>query len=344
MTSSSRSRSNEDDVLFFPDVLTERSAAVAAPTARKDYHYDDDDDENDDQDDGAALASDAFFELANSPLVGYRISPEKRIVVRQNSSIQRHTGGIVWETSYLLASYMLDRFGMQQRPSPSSPSPTSTRTSRPLGKALEIGAGCGMLGLVLAASGLAHNVVLTETTDVIADLTANVQRNISTSAVSPYTTISRLLRWDALEEDVMNDEQSLLRPHTFDTIVGTDVVFTPSLVRPLLSCLALMAHVDTRIYLCLQIRCADSHALLLKKASRFGLRVEDCSDVLRDMPSCSWGLGMECKLLRLVVKKRLKDSVIIKRGKKGEKKGRSSKRSAAEVGKDGKGKKKKRKR
>jgi len=333
MTSSSRS--NEDDVLFFPDVLTERSAAVAAPTARKDYHYDDDDDENDDQDDGAALASDAFFELANSPLVGYRVSSEKRIVVRQNSSIQRHTGGIVWETSYLLASYMLDRFGSTT----TSPSPTCVSTSRPLGKVLEIGAGCGMLGLVLAASGLAHNVVLTETTDVIADLTANVQRNISTSAVSPDTTTTRLLRWDALEEDVMNDEQSLLRPHTFDTIVGTDVVFTPSLVRPLLSCLALMAHIDTSIYLCLQIRCADSHALLLKKASRFGIGVEDCSDVLRDMPSCSWGLGMECKLLRLVVKKRLEDSVIIKRGKKGDKKGRSSKRSA-DVGKDGKGKKK----
>ena len=77
-----------------------------------------------------------------------------------------------------------------------------------------------------------------------------------------------------------------------------------------------MSHKDTMIYLCLQIRCADSHALLLKAASKFGLKVEDCSDEMKGIPSCAWGLGMECKMMRVVVNKILRDSAVIKRGKR----------------------------
>ena len=300
-----------------------------------------------------------FFELANASEVAYRLmsAGESRgitsrssdgaketdggfeykdqvIRVRQNSSVQEHTGGIVWETSYLLASFLLERhFGPNQRlcQRANRPSANTSAQPSPLGKVLEIGSGCGMLGLVLAASGLASSVILTECTEVMDDLRSNVERNIVAEdiSLSPDIVSVKQLRWDRLEEDVAlsrkNTQESAksnsrsvcqLQPHSFDTIVGTDVVFTSALVRPLLACLALLAHPRTNIYLCLQVRCADSHALLLKKASKFGLRVEDCTEVaFRDeCPSCSWGVDMECKLLHVTVKKTKKDSAILKRG------------------------------
>ena len=312
--------------------------------------------------------SEVFFELANAPIVGYKLSSqssspgqsrapaweceeigddespnnneeEQIITVRQNSSVQEHTGGIVWETSYLLASYLLERFrdDDRQKRIPAQHSATVGRSADsppPLGKVLEIGSGCGMLGLVLAASGLSSSVILTECSEVMDDLRSNVQRNIDvrSNLLSRDVVSAKLLRWDCLEEDIagfddiQNDaknsgKESLhLRPHSFDTIVGTDVVFTPTLVRPLLACLALMAHKHTNIYLCLQVRCADSHALLLKKAPKFGLRVKDCSHkaFVEECPSaCSWGIDMECKLLHITVKKTKKDSALLKKGKSG---------------------------
>ena len=295
--------------------------------------------------------SEIFFELANASEVAYRLSSsndgakeeadgrsvcqkDQIITVRQNSSVQEHTGGIVWETSYLLASYLLERdYVPNQRlcQRANRPSANTSTQPSPLGKVLEIGAGCGMLGLVLAASGLASSVILTECTEVMDDLRSNVARNIvaSDNSLSPDIVSAKQLRWDRLEEDVALSHKnaqggaksnsksvSQLQPHSFDTICGTDVVFTPTLVRPLLACLALLAHQRTNIYLCLQVRCADSHALLLKKASKFGLRVEDCTHVAfsAECPSCSWGVDMECKLLHVTVKKTKKDSVILKRG------------------------------
>ena len=311
--------------------------------------------------------SEVFFELANAPVVGYKLSSQSSpggqsrasasegiggdespnnneedqiITVRQNGSVKEHTGGIVWETSYLLASYLLERYrgdNQQQKRKPACTAATGSSNSRPsppLGKVLEIGSGCGMLGLVLGASGLSSSVVLTECSEVMDDLRSNVQRNIDAegNSLSKDVVSAQLLRWDCLEEDIagfddiQNDakndlKESLhLRPHSFDTIVGTDVVFSPTLVRPLLACLALMAHKHTNIYLCLQVRCADSHALLLKKAPKFGLRVKDCSNkaFVEECPSaCSWGIDMECKLLHITVKKTKKDSALLKKGKSG---------------------------
>ena len=304
--------------------------------------------------------SEIFFELANASKIRYRLQSagesrsitsrssdgaketdgglecqDQIITVRQNSSVQEHTGGIIWETSYLLASYLLERYQgpnqQQPRRRANRPSANAGTQPSPLGKVLEIGAGCGMLGLVLAASGLASSVILTECTEVMDDLRSNVERNIvaEDNSLSPDMVSAKQLRWDRLEEDVAlsyknaqggaksnSRSVSQLQPHSFDTICGTDVVFTPNLVRPLLACLALLAHQRTNIYLCLQVRCADSHALLLKKASKFGLRVEDCTNVAfsDECPSCSWGVDMECKLLHVTVKKTKKDSVILKKG------------------------------
>ena len=341
-----------ENITCFPDVLTKYI------------------DNANNSDKEASDVSEVFFELANAPIVGYKLSNQSSagqsrapssgrngddkttqfgddqiITVRQNSSVQEHTGGIVWETSYLLASYLLERHRGDDQRQKRKPPQNSASIGRsadnspppPLGKVLEIGSGCGMLGLVLAASGLSSSVILTECSEVMDDLRSNVQRNIDAKANSLCKDVvsAQLLRWDCLEEDIAgtddantnakNDskESLQLRPHSFDTIVGTDVVFTPTLVRPLLACLALMAHKHTNIYLCLQVRCADSHDLLLEKASKFGLKVKDCSHkaFMEECPSaCSWGIDMECKLLHITIKKTKKDSVLLKKGRAGDNK------------------------
>lgn len=225
----------------------------------------------------------AFFELANVNLVGYRIveaqmqkpSSAKKsteIVVQQDTSAcGQHTGGIVWETAYLLLNFLLSR-------------------RKKLGNVLEVGAGCGMLGQVLAASGWARKVVLTETDKVMENLLENIKRNPTKKVLGVQ------LDWNHVERHAKN---ASLKPHSFDAIVGTDVIFTPSLVKPLLQTLQYMSHENTVVYLCLQVRCPDSHALFLETASQYDWEIQDVSSELASIPDCAWGLQMECFLLRM---------------------------------------------
>ena len=128
------------------------------------------------------------------------------------------------------------------------------------------------------------------------------------------------MRWDHLNTDIQASAESSstttdsshdIKPHSFDTILGTDVVFSPSLVRPLLKTIAKMARKrksyqrrNTLFHLCLQIRCNDSHALLFSEAGRYGLEVMDRSEEL-NIGNCVWGLEFECMLLQMnVVKKK----------------------------------------
>ena len=288
--------------------------------------------------------AESLFEIANAPYAGFRVQRPRHcrrviqgsrdehsndsveVVVRQDSAVQKHTGGIVWETSYLLATYLIMRYNEISGDNADRDS-GKPRRSRPLGRVLEVGAGTGLLGLVLAASGLCRGaVVLTEAEECMRALRANVERNIKgfvtkencssddsgckdgvshlhsqwAPCLKPGRAVVRRLRWDKLQSDV-KDGGDDLRPGSFDTIFGTDVVFTPELVRPLLDTLATMANANTLVYLCLQERCADSHALLLRAAIEFGFDIEDVTDELRCLPECQWGLELECKLLRLIL-------------------------------------------
>ena len=221
------------------------------------------------EDDGNDAAS-VFFELANAELIGYRVANDSSsaneddamVIIKQHSDAKAHTGGIIWETSYLLANFLLSKFG-----SNIDKNNADGKRNYPLGKTLEIGAGCGMLGLILATTKLASRVVMTEAAEVMDILTENVDQNVaesqatsndsgsdddgSSNAKGIYGTIHRptcpkecvsvrRLRWDCLEEDVLAvadnslAQENDLNPNSFDTIVGTDVVFSPSLVCPLL--------------------------------------------------------------------------------------------------------------
>jgi hypothetical protein len=158
---------------------------------------------------------------------------------------------------------------------------------------------CGLLGLVLAASQLATQVVLTDTNSHHNNLQANIAYNIHIPYIRERCQAA-VLDWQTCQSDVQS-APDVLQPHTMDTIVGTDVVFTPKLVEPLLQTFQLMAHLKTIIYLCVPVRCIDAYQLIFTRASHFDLEVADISQELSSSTSCSWGLLMECRLLKLSV-------------------------------------------
>jgi len=296
-----------DTCLYFQDVLKQYLHPNNSCRDREPDATVDDKEEN---------ISLAFFELANSPRVGFRTnfqdgvssnnsashgssSASSAIVVYQDTSAcEKHTGGIVWETSYLLLQYLL-------------------AAKSELGITLEVGAGCGLLGQVLAAhNGLCEKVVMTETEEVMDNLKANVERNqrnqekdngekdISLKKKKKksarVTTLEvEQLDWEHVERDVQRAAH--LEPHSCDTIVGTDVIFSPKLVEPLLKTLRYMSHSRTNIYLCLQERCAVSHQLLLEKAPVYGFDMSEITDELSSIPSCRWGQSLECRVFHIVL-------------------------------------------
>lgn len=232
-----------------------------------------------------------FFELANAPTIGYRLDDNVLIRIHQNSEAQTHTGGVVWETSYLLLGYLL-----QQQ-------------EQILGRiVVEVGAGCGLLGIALAVANKAsERVVVTEVDQVLPLLSKNVQAN------QPFLSTSRSSRLDVYPLDwthfARDSAAAGLEPHSVDTIVGTDVVFSTALVEPLWQTLQYLSHRDTVIYLCLQVRCAAAHELLLSKVADYGfdMRTLGANDEDQDaLPR--WAHQMECFLFCITPTQTIVDS------------------------------------
>mmetsp|Transcript_26996 Transcript_26996/g.63383 ORF Transcript_26996/g.63383 Transcript_26996/m.63383 type:complete len:393 (-) Transcript_26996:365-1543(-) len=341
---------NGDSILCFQDVWEEYCSKGIL------------EDEDDTMD---ARISNVFFELANAPSVSYRLDGaislsrshpplsklgdlddtdttkairdaigkkgtntrldgNNTIVIHQDvlGAAQNHTGGIVWETSYLLLNYLLssnDWLG------------TCSKPFTPI-TMLEIGAGCGMLGLALHKAfelgvlernndGNGHNasgvlsssrVILTETNEVIENLRGNLELNYPSPSseettekpppVSKNQVSVEQLDWTRFQEDCA---LAKINAHSIDCIVGTDVVFSTRFVLPMLETLRFLSHSRTVIYLCLQERCRDSHRLLLQEATGYGFRVDDISETVyqdeRLARFCSFGRALECKLFRFTV-------------------------------------------
>jgi hypothetical protein len=266
------------------------------------------------------------------------------IVIRQDVSgaAQTHTGGIVWETSYLLLNFLLSSNGWL------SISKDSTIT------VLEIGAGCGLLGLslhrafalgILGETTLSSRVVVTETREVLDNLKRNLEANFptrsdgdegltaTTATIGPpaHQLSVEELDWTRFGDDCAKAD---IKAGSVDCIFGTDVVFSTRFVKPMLETMAFLSHPSTVVYLCLQERCKDAHELLLSMASSHGFCIEDVSKAVYEdealAESCGFGNLLDCKLLKFTVMEKEKP------GKKTEKK--AKKKEAKKSKKDKKSK------
>lgn len=250
------------------------------------------------------------------------------IYIRQDmeQACGQHTGGIVWETSYLLLSYLLSLRGGRKEDDTTSTSSGNSKKKYPCGRrVLEVGAGCGLLGLGIYHAQLAQHVILTETESVLPNLQYNVSQNNDDddddetdtpddkkSSKSRRRTQPKgrrslqvaSLDWTRYQKDC---QESQILPHSMDFIVGTDVVFSTRLVGPLLETLRYLSHETTTILLCLQERCPDAHQLLLSSCSNgnhhsYGLSLQDITkQVTTEVPACQWGKDLDCCILKLQV-------------------------------------------
>eukprot|EP01062_Namystynia_karyoxenos_P048010 TRINITY_DN36431_c0_g1_i1.p1 TRINITY_DN36431_c0_g1~~TRINITY_DN36431_c0_g1_i1.p1 ORF type:complete len:361 (+),score=111.17 TRINITY_DN36431_c0_g1_i1:60-1085(+) len=222
-----------------------------------------------DSDDDLGVAG-RLFELANSSAVRFSVGGQSVTVVQQPSV--EGTGGVIWETSYALAIQLAPL--LQQAPGAL--------------RVLEVGAGCGLCGIALARLGA--DVVVTEQESAMGNLGENVRRNAPAGSEAPYRCRPLRLAWGE-ERDIASARA--LGP--FDWIVGTDVVFAKRLVAPLLDTLDALCHGGTTVWLCLQVRCAEAHAELLRQAPRrFSLEQSPLRGARLDFAA-----ELDCMLLRL---------------------------------------------
>jgi predicted nicotinamide N-methyase len=226
---------------------------------------------------GSRDAAEVFFNLANDQRVAYRTASGHLVTVRQDPDVEDSTGGIVWETAYLLATFL------EGRPDNGLPAPQSS--------VLELGAGCGLLGLVLAHNG--SNVVCTEATETLSVLKRNIKANQTAVVAAGGSVQAQKLRWEVPKD------RAALNGAPYDTIVGTDTVFSVDLVEPMLATAASLSHASTKVWLCFQERCAAAHAELLQLAPHYFDLVEDLSPEMHKAPGCQAAEQLDCWLLCL---------------------------------------------
>ena len=259
----------EKQILVFPDVLDK-------------WCRDDDDSED--------VLVEIFFELANADEILYPVRISKTddhgpMKFQQDmSACEQHTGGIIWETSYLLLEYLLEQI-------------SSTKIG--LGRTLELGAGVGFLGQCLVAEKCCHpHLVLTESAEVVKNLHTNVNCNRQIlEKIMDCQVVVHTLDWTRYDEDIQQAE--FIQPSVFDTLLGTDIIFSSHLVEPLLETAAALSHSGTIWYLCVQIRCAAAHELFLEKAPNYGFVITDISHEALRSQRCAWGKALECFLFRI---------------------------------------------
>lgn len=214
-----------------------------------------------------------LFELANIPVVGYRCTskamrtghPETEgmgkareggeeasvVWIRQDPSVVECTGGVLWETAFLLASFLLNDEehspillgqAARARAGAGAGAAAAAGGSVPVPTVLELGAGCGLVGLASAEAGC--TVCTTEAPPAMDNLRYNVQANMDLVDASGGQVSAMPLSWGSAADAaaVRNGYGTA----TFDLIVGTDVVFNVELVAPLLATMREFSHVGTK--------------------------------------------------------------------------------------------------
>ncbi|GMH64297.1 hypothetical protein TrLO_g14603 [Triparma laevis f. longispina] len=173
--------------------------------------------------------SDQFFELANASTVAVA-----DCLISQNNEIENSTGGVIWESAYLLYDYLT-------LTSPSSLNPPFTISNPfPSNSLTVISDGPGLLSICL--SSLFTSVIATEIGGVVPLLELNVKAN----------------KLDQKVKVIEHDWTSPWFHPKSHLVLTTDTLFSSSLVRPLLLTLNSSLLPSGTVYVCSQERCLDS--------------------------------------------------------------------------------------
>ncbi|CAD7940016.1 unnamed protein product [Amoebophrya sp. A120] len=188
----------------------------------------------------------------------------------------QHTGGIVWETSYLLALLLCHRWspsGAGAADGPMYDKKARRKFARPdfPQTILELGSGCGFLGLALAKLFPEAEVLLTEYEPAMENLTKNVAANKAKDDQHRTENLAACKQVDWLKT-----QKNPTEPDTrFQYIVATDVIFDKKLVEPLLKTMFAYSVRSTDVYLCVQERCQAAHEEFLRLRPKYFDRIEE---------------------------------------------------------------------
>jgi predicted nicotinamide N-methyase len=201
----------------------------------------------------------AFFEMANSPIISFRItdsSPSSSTVstsgsnlihIEQKQELENSCGGIVWESAFALAEYLRKQNVFKKN------------KKHKIRDCIDIGAGTGFLGIwvhkqkrIPNIPNIVERTVITDTMECFELMKRNVKRNFSESDESSKTIDVQPLDWTS-EKDL--DALATTGRGKFDLLVATDVIFAERLVEPLIRCLKTLIDPDRGVcYVCAQPR------------------------------------------------------------------------------------------
>jgi hypothetical protein len=112
------------------------------------------------------------------------------------------------------------------------------------------------------------------------------------------------LNWSEGVKDITNRINESNHSNTpcveYYLVVGTDVLFDPSLVLPLLNAASILTKTVTgSCIFCMQIRCKDSHQVFLEHVTDYFDTYCDISEDVYITTGCAWGRYVECFMFEM---------------------------------------------
>lgn len=177
---------------------------------------------------------------------------EYTLTLHEPSLTSDNLGMKTWVSSYLLSQRLNSLLESTPQLVPSTadtptPTPDSDRTLR----ALELGAGTGLVGLSFAAlRGKSANIHLTDLPEIVPNLSHNAALNVELLNKTAATVTTGVLDWSASPETPPTAEQQ------YDLILAADPLYSPEHPRLLVDTIAvwLSRGLDARVVLEMPLR------------------------------------------------------------------------------------------
>jgi predicted nicotinamide N-methyase len=168
------------------------------------------------------------------------------IMIQQQQDTLRH-GTTVWDSAKVLLAYFEKKL--------------AKTISGSSDNWLELGSGCGLIGIALFKMSKELSVTLTDQQDILRLLHQNVSRNCGSSSRAKVVRLS----WGC-EEDM-----TAFSSTAFKYVVGTDIIFCHELIPDLIKTLAVLSQKGTDIIIGHEIRDKAVYDDFIKQVEDTGL-------------------------------------------------------------------------
>eukprot|EP00667_Euglena_gracilis_P024401 EG_transcript_28047 len=156
------------------------------------------------------------------------------------------TGQVVWPACYALCNYILRHPHVFQGK-----------------RVLELGSGAGLSGLL--AAQFCASIVLTDGNEVVLNL---LSQNVADNASPGRAATSRRLLWGSADVEEMD-------PHSFDVLMGADILFWPQHVAPLFDTVRRLLTADNWFLLAYKSRAGVMDSQIDREIARHNLHREE---------------------------------------------------------------------